>query len=201
MRDQAYRIIAAPGAFVSRFSDAICASPRSAGAAMRRYSWTNNGLPLFSPGPCRAVEHHGVLSRHGRYSGRTATIQRQDGRLAAHARGDFGRALGQPFPSVRAADAVPVPEGAARRRLYRARFRAHGFRRGVRPDAGADRLSRRPYRRQKSPADRAHRRRRGADHARPASELHVADRLRRTARARQQRLSPLRLRDPVDAYG
>ena len=29
----------------------------------------------------------------------------------------------------------------------------------------------------------------------------VADRLRRAARARQQRLSPVRLRDPVHAYG
>ena len=44
-------------------------------------------------------------------------------------------------------------------------------------------------------------RRARADHARHASELHVADRLRRAARARQQRLSPLRLRDPVGAYG
>ena len=86
-------------------------------------------------------------------------------------------ALGQPFPSVRAADAVSVPEGAVGRRLYRAWVRAYGFRRRVRPDPGADRLSRRPYRRPKSPADRAHRRRRGADHARHASELRIADRL------------------------
>ena len=41
-------------ALVSWFSNAIDATSRSAGAAMRRYSWTNNGLPLFSPGPCRA---------------------------------------------------------------------------------------------------------------------------------------------------
>jgi hypothetical protein len=35
--------------FVCRFDDAIRVALPSAGAAMQRYSWTNNGLPLFSP--------------------------------------------------------------------------------------------------------------------------------------------------------
>ena len=47
----------------------------------------------------------------------------------------------------------------------------------------------------------ARRRRARADPARPAFELLVADRLRRAARCRQQRLSSGRLRDPVGAYG
>ena len=46
-----------------------------------------------------------------------------------------------------------------------------------------------------------HPRRLRADHARPASELSLADRQRRAARARQQRLSSGRLCDPVGAYG
>src|SRR5206468_10617093 len=38
-------------AFVSRFNDAIGVSLPSAGAAMQRYSWTNNGWTIFSPVP------------------------------------------------------------------------------------------------------------------------------------------------------
>jgi hypothetical protein len=34
----------------------------SAGAAMQRYSWTNNGLPLFSPTPLPGRKNYGILS-------------------------------------------------------------------------------------------------------------------------------------------
>src|ERR1700752_569083 len=136
----------------------------------------------------------GISIRYGRRSGCTATSE--GGWRAAHADGDLDCALAEPLPSFRAADAVSVFEAAARRRLYRARLRAHRVRRGVGADAGADRLSRRSLRRTKSAADRAMPRRRCADPARAEPVLQFADRLRRTAGARQQRLPSLRLRHP-----
>jgi hypothetical protein len=48
--------------FVSRFNDAFCAALLSAGAAMQRYSWTNNDLPLFSPTPLPGCKNYGILS-------------------------------------------------------------------------------------------------------------------------------------------
>src|SRR6202035_4017263 len=90
----------------------------------------------------------------GRRSGRTAT--NEDGRHAAHARPDFDRALGQPFPLAGAADAVSLSEGAAGRRLHRTRPRADRFRRGIRPDPGADGLPRRSYWRPQGPARGPH---------------------------------------------
>src|SRR4051812_26690032 len=80
---------------------------RRVGTAMQRYSWTNNRQTVFSPRPARAI-FNGVLDSNGRRSRRTATSE--DGQLAAYAGGGFARPLGQPFPSVRAADAVSVPQ-------------------------------------------------------------------------------------------
>src|ERR1700752_802987 len=141
----------------------------------------------------------GISIRYGRRSGCTATSE--GGWRAAHADGDLDCALAEPLPSFRAAYAVSVFEAAARRRLYRARLRAHRVRRGVGADAGADRLSRRPFWRAKSAADRALPRRLRACPARLASELRLAGGLRRAARACQQRLSPGRLCDPRRPHG
>ena len=68
-----------------------------------------------------------------------------NGRLVAHAGGDFGRPLGRHSHFF----VLPMlfPFLKHWRRLYRARLCADRFRRGLRPDAGADRVSRRPYRR------------------------------------------------------
>src|ERR1700730_17901608 len=111
---------------------------RLSGPAMRPHSWTNNGQPLFSAGPAGrsllferdlfgkpvpTFPDHAAetgFSRHGRRFGRTATNEERQ--RATHADGDFDRALAQPLPYIRAADAVPVPESAARRRLHRTRF-------------------------------------------------------------------------------
>jgi hypothetical protein len=49
-------------AFVSRFNGAFRAALLSAGAAMQRYSWTNNGLPLFSPTALPGRKNYGILS-------------------------------------------------------------------------------------------------------------------------------------------
>src|SRR6185312_12921544 len=139
----------------------------------------------------------------GRRPRRTATSPEDNqGRWRiSHARPDLGRPLGQPFPPPGAADAVSVPEGTARRRLYRARLCAYRVRGRLRPDPGTARLHRRPYRRAHHPAARPDPGRPRLHHARPAFELFLADRERRAARHRQQRLPSGRLRDPVGAYG
>jgi len=48
--------------FVSRFNGAFRTALLSAGAAMQRYSWTNNGLPLFSPTSLPGRKNYGILS-------------------------------------------------------------------------------------------------------------------------------------------
>ena len=146
------------------------------------------------------------LNRHrretyGRHRRRTATSPAQDRFSDAHAHADLDRALGQPFPSAGVADAVSIFEAAARRRLYRARLRAHRVRRRLRRDPAAARLHRRSYGRARDPLARARHRRTRVDPARPASELLVAGRVCRAARRCQQRLSSGRLCDPVGAYG
>ena len=143
--------------------------PPFTGAAMQRYSWTNNRQPVFwraLPGRISTGFSAQIWSTFSPH--RNKPRPRKDRQFAAHAGGDFARPLGQPFPSVRAADAVPVPEGATRRRLYRAWLRVDRARRRLRPDASADRLSRRPYRRPQGAADGADARRLRAGHARPA---------------------------------
>ena len=151
-------------------------------------------------------------SPDGRRSRRTATTQRTGqgagqaagkatGQRVSHAVADFGGSLGQPFPSARAADAVSIPEGGARRRLYRARLRTDRLRHRLRRHATAARLHRRPFGCTRDSAARPHRRRARAHPARLASELLVADCERRAARRRQQRLSSGRLCDFVGAHG
>src|SRR5215207_3498303 len=47
-------------AFVSRFNGAIGVSLPSAGAAMQRHSWTNNGWTIFSPVPGAFFRSDGI---------------------------------------------------------------------------------------------------------------------------------------------
>src|SRR6266516_6034503 len=129
-------IIAAAGSFVFRINEGCRVPAPFARAAMQRYSWTNNPIPLVFRGPLpgRFVQTE-FESENGRRSSRTAA--NEDGRIAAHAGRDCDRALGQSLPYVRAADAVSVFEGAAGRRLHRAWLRADCVRRDIRPDVGA----------------------------------------------------------------
>ncbi len=125
----------------------------------------------------------------GRRRGRHHQCPRQY--RAAQPDADLGRALGQPLLHSGLADAVSVPERAAWRRLHRARPVDERVRPGLGFHPGAGRLHRRPFRRTPCSDHRACARQHFVRAARAEPQLHLADRLRRAARARQQRLPSL----------